>query len=148
MKEERFPQSGNPFQELEDQLGQVGSFRGSVESTEAVLRQAKQRVTRTDGSEHLATVPSLRCILLVHTEHWVLKSQASVDSPSERSRVGVWRQPEEAGVVQASTADMQRTESRFATEGPLLMQVHKGRDGAHHRRLALCLLTAGATPPL
>lgn len=73
MKEERFPQSGNPFQELEDQLGQVGSFRGSVESTEAVLRQAKQRVTRTDGSEHLATVPSLRCILLVHTEHWVLK---------------------------------------------------------------------------
>lgn len=76
------------------------------------------------------------------------ESQASVDSPSERSRDGVWRQPEEAGVVQASTADMQRTESRFATEGPLLMQVHKGRDGAHHRRLALCLLTAGATPPL
>ena len=58
MKEERFPQPGNPLYQLGDQLGQIGSFRGSEGSTAARLWHTEQRETSTGSPGHLAALPS------------------------------------------------------------------------------------------
>ena len=57
----RFPQPGNHFHWLGDQLGQIRSFTGSEESAATRLWEAEQRETSTDGPGHLAALPRPRC---------------------------------------------------------------------------------------
>ena len=54
------PHPRNALHQLQDQLGQIGSFRGSEETAAAVLQQAEERETSTEGSGHLTALLSPR----------------------------------------------------------------------------------------
>lgn len=51
MKEEMFPHPGNTLNQPGDQLGQIGRFRGSEEST------SKLAAGRRQGDQHRGSVP-------------------------------------------------------------------------------------------
>lgn len=76
-----FPHPRNALHRLEDQPGQIGSFRGSEETAEAVLQQAEERETST-------------CC------EWVLgaKTLASGDRLGAGLRLVTWKQPKGVAV--------------------------------------------------
>ena len=64
-EEGKVPSHWEPFHQLGDQPGQIGSFRGLEESAPAGLRQAEQRKTSTDSPGYVVALTSRDIHLLM-----------------------------------------------------------------------------------
>ena len=87
VKEKGFLDPGNPLHQLESQLGQKGSFKGSDEREAIELWQATRELS-TDGLGHLLALPGLRCVSAGACRGLDVETWASVDRPEERA--GYW----------------------------------------------------------